>query len=184
MANKPRAIQNAPRLRYCSEAEIEKFLKREKLQRVKKVKKFKLKRIKRTYSVNQRMTVVYLRYGSVSNFTNIERRWNEISRVTGINQDTCMKIVQAFHEKDNQMESKTRRGPKVQPVPSDIEEYLKESLVTLKFLSLRKRQAILSTRFNFNITVKRLWRFYRRLGVRYRAADCVLANASSAAYVE
>ena len=84
MVNKPRAIQNPPRLRYCSEAEIEKFLKREKLQRVKKVKKFKLKRIKRTYSVNQRMTVVYLRYGSVSNFSNIERRWNEISRVTGI----------------------------------------------------------------------------------------------------
>ena len=84
MAYKPLAIQNPPRLRYCSEAEINKFLKREKLQRVKKVKKFIPKRIKRTYSVNQRMTVVCLRYGSVSNFTNIERRWNEISRVTGI----------------------------------------------------------------------------------------------------
>ena len=82
------------------------------------------------------------------------------------------------------MESKTIRGPKRQPVPSDVEEYLKESLVTLKFLSLRKRQALLSTRFNFNITVKRLWEFYRRLGVRYQAADCVLANASSAAYAQ
>ena len=112
---------------------------REKLQRVKKVKKFIPKRIKRSYSVNQRMTVVYLRYGSISNFTNIVRRWNEISRMTSISQDTSMKIVRAFHEKGNQMESKTRRGPKRQPVPSDVKEFLKGSLVTLKFLSLKKR---------------------------------------------
>ena len=64
-------------------------------------------------------------------------RWADISRLTGIHQETCRTITKAFHSKGNKIESSSKPGPHIQPLPPDVLEYLKASLHENKFLSLR-----------------------------------------------
>ena len=64
-------------------------------------------------------------------------RWVDISRLTGIHKDTCLAITKAFHKKGNRIESNGKPGPHIQPLPPDVEEYLRASLHENRFLSLR-----------------------------------------------
>ena len=168
-------------MRCNSHAEITKFLRRDvKAKRVKH-KKIILKRVKRTCSTKQKLYVIYLRYGSTNDYSKVLNRWTDISKITSIKQDTCRKIVKAFHEKNNQINSNSKRGRTVQPLPPDVSEYLKTSLLDNKFLSLRQRVKIIEHELGFPITLRRLWSSYHRMGIKYRAADSVLANSHTLA---
>ena len=140
-----------------------------------------MKRVKRTYSTKQKMYVIYLRYGLITEYSKIAHTWTEIGQITSIKPDTCQKIVKAFHKKNNKIESTTKRGKSIQPLPPDVTEYLRTSLEDNKFLSLRQRVKIIENKFDFPITLKRLWASYRRLGVQYRAADSAMANSDTPA---
>jgi transposase len=108
-------------------------------------------------------------------------RWTDIGKITSIKQDTCRKIVKAFHEKNNQIKSTSKRGRAPQPLPPDVKEYLRTSLNDNKFLSLRQRVKIIEHELGFPITLKRLWSSYRRMDIKYRSADSVLANSDTPA---
>ena len=127
------------------------------------------------------MYVIYLRYGLITEYSKIAHTWTEIGQITSIKPDTCQKIVKAFHKKNNKIESTTKRGKSIQPLPPDVTEYLRTSLEDNKFLSLRQRVKIIENKFDFPITLKRLWASYRRLGVQYRAADSAMANSDTPA---
>ena len=137
--------------------DIASFLKKERKVKAMKPKKIILRRVKRTYSKKQKLYVIYLRYGSNYDFGNIQMSWVEIGRLTGIHQSTCLAITKAFHQKGNQIESSGKPGPHIQPLPSDVIEYLKASLHENKFLSLRQRVQIIKEQLNFPISLKWLW---------------------------
>ena len=110
-----------------------------------------MKRVKRTYSTKQKMYVIYLRYGLITEYSKIAHTWTEIGQITSIKPDTCQKIVKAFHKKNNKIESTTKRGKSIQPLPPDVTEYLRTSLEDNKFLSLRQRVKIIENKFDFPI---------------------------------
>ena len=95
-------------------------------------------------------------------------RWSEIARLTGILPYTCQKIVKDFHLKGNSLEVKKKTGTNIQPLPDDVKQYLKESLRENQFMSLRERMHIIHQKFDFPITLYRLWSNYHRMGISFR----------------
>ena len=174
-----RSVQAPPRIRVSTMDDIASFLKKERKVKAVKPKKIILRRVKRTYSKKQKLYVIYLRYGSNFEFENIQMSWVDISRLTGIHSATCLAITKAFHQKGNRIESSSKPGPHIQPLPPDVLEYLKASLNENKFLSLRQRVQIIKQQLNFPISLKRLWLSYKRLGIKYRAAESVMQHTQT-----
>ena len=106
-----RSVQAPPRIRESTMNDIASFLKKERKVKAVKPKKIILRRVKRTYSMKQKLYVIYLRYGSNASFENIQMSWVDISRLTGIHRATCLAITKAFHEKGNRIKSSSKPGP-------------------------------------------------------------------------
>ena len=82
------------RVRLSTRIALQDFLRKEKVER-KRIKKQRIspRRVYRSYSEKQRLLVVGLRYGSGTDFTQIQRSWVEIERLTKIPVTSAIQIV-------------------------------------------------------------------------------------------
>ena len=129
-----------PRVRTRPLAELKQYVARpQRPVRVRKQAEWWPKRMHRSYTASQRLTVVYLRYGSTTDFSRICHRWSEIRRLTGITDVTCICIVNAFHKNGNSALRRPGSGRRPIPIPVSVEQYLRDSLYQHRFLSLPQR---------------------------------------------
>lgn len=82
-------------------------------------------------------------------------------------------MVRAFHRNGNCVKRRTIPGRTPKPIPPDVEQYIKESLEENAFLSARMRCDKILQRFDFSMTVNKLHRTYKRMGIEYRRVKTV-----------
>ena len=146
---------------------MRKFLHKEKVKRLRNEKPLRLRRTYRSYSDHTRLLVVYLRYGSTTDFTRLKRGWADISKLTGIIKMTCKAMVDAFHRRGNSPKRLFSTGRPVHPLPPDVLEYVRTSLYDDRFLSLAKRCALIQQKFGFYMPESRLKRTFKRFEIKY-----------------
>ena len=150
-------------------AECKEPLKKERTTRVKRPKTFNVpKRMHRRTNASQRLLVVRLRYGDTP--------FTRIAELTGIHRNTCVGIVDSFFLRKTFVPAKPAGRPTL-PIPSDVEDYLQNQLHDARFLSLRDRLKVIREKFNFPMSYKRLWNYFRLNQIRYTTPGCVYKAA-------
>ena len=85
------------RVRLSTRIALQDFLRKEKVEKKRKKKqRLSPKRVYTSYSEKQRLLVVGLRYGSGTDFTQIQRSWVEIEKLTRIPQSSAIEIVKTY----------------------------------------------------------------------------------------
>ena len=91
-----------PRVRLNPLHELARFLQKDKFKKKAQPKRIGcVRRIKLSYSDKHRQLVVFLRYGSLTDFSELKLRWCDISRRTGLGASTCRQMVYQFHKRGN-----------------------------------------------------------------------------------
>ena len=119
-----------------------------------------------------------MRYGSLTRFDQPRRRWCEIVKLTGIHYNTCMELVRRFHEHGNEFVKVKAPGRPRWPIPEDVQQFIKDSLVDQRFLPLRQRCEQIKRRFGLVFTKDRLWKTYRRMGITHGPCKTVMKAAT------
>ena len=133
-----------PRVRSRPVNELLTFLSKDRVQKQPpKLKIYRIKRVQRKYSDKYRQLVVFLRYGSLTDFSTLRLRWVDIARRTGIFADTCKEMVYGFHRRGNSAKRTYSTGRKPFTMPDDVSEYLRTSLLENRFLSITERCRII-----------------------------------------
>ena len=64
--------------------------------------------------------VVLLRYGSLTDFSNIRLGWTDITKRTGIHPQTCHHMIYAFHKRGNSVKRAYGGGRQRRELPDDV----------------------------------------------------------------
>ena len=110
MPSKPKAIP-VPHVRISSMETLKRIVHKDKpAPRQAKRKVVQLKRCYRLYKERHKLLVVKLRYGSLTDFSDVKHKWVQIEKLTGIAADTARIIVYRFHANNNSAQAKKRLG--------------------------------------------------------------------------
>ena len=142
-------------------AQMRQFLHKAKPQRAVKDKPIRLKRTYRLYKEKHRKLVVRLRYGSLTNYSQIINSWADIEDMTGIRQSTAREMIVRFHANNNSTKMGIRKGRPPQQVPVEVLQYLKASLHENRFFPLRARCNLIKEMFDVTIYPDHLRRIFK-----------------------
>ena len=129
-------------------------------------------------SKNTVLSLLFRRYGSVTDFRHVVARYAAISRETGISEQTIYSAIKRYHLKGNKYGSPSRKGqlaPRKPVTPPEVERQLVswETLNRMRFLPLRRRIDLIRREHGVKMSTDTLARLYRRNGVDYRQAKKV-----------
>ena len=111
------------------------------------------------------------RYGSLTDFSQVVRRWCDISRATGMNPNTIKKAICTYHNRGNRfIKVNAKNFPVGRPpiMPPHLEARLttKQVLYEMRFLSLERRCELIRREHGISIARWSLAKMYKRNGVR------------------
>ena len=122
------------------------------------------------------LNLVARRYGSLHDFSTVVARWCDISRATGVHQESCRRAVLLFHKRGNRfLKVNASNYPMGRPrvMPPELERQLcsKETLYEMRFLSLARRVELIRREHGIVFGDRGLAKLYKRNGVRYLQAS-------------
>ena len=167
-----------PRVRISPLHELQRFLQKDRKEPIRVKQLMRMKRVKRSYTDSHRHYIVCLRYGSLTDFSHPQLSWAAISRITGVVQSTCRGMVLDFHIRGNSAKRRFSPGRTPNPLPDDVAQYIRHSLIENRFLSLRERCSEIFKKFAFHMRPERLRKTYRRMDIRFSRTKTVYKKAT------
>ena len=92
--------------------------------------------------------------------------WRQIYQATNVHWNTARSVYERYLELGTVVPTK-KTGRPAWPLPKEVADYLRNELVSQRFLSLRDRAAEVRRKFDFPMSYTRLRGHFRRIGVRF-----------------
>ena len=141
------------------------------------------KRRYRLVPESQRRLIIYLRYGSLTNFDHAVNKVSEIADYLRISRQTVYEMLKRFAQRGYQLDALRRSQPgerRFRMLDAEVQRYLlsPQTLQTWAHMTIAERTSTLAAIKGVRISPTTLQRFYAHHKVKYRTAKTIYNGAA------
>ena len=138
------------------------------------------KRVYRPFTEQQKRLIVYLRYGSQTNFDQIINKVCDIAEYLRSPWCSVKQVLNKFVSSEYDITTFKFRSRRFKHMPENMKAFLidPKTLQTWMPYTLLERSRVASRLFNFNVSRTQLQRFYKSSGIKYVTGKTIYKAAA------